>query len=161
MAVVFSTSPSSSKIKRTLSHGERSFERSPPSTRCKAINPGAIELVQNVSFDFCCLNWFLSRHKWTWFARLVVLMMLFWFSNGPDSVASAFDSGEPLITADETGLTVSWVPPQPSITTIEIDGDLFSQIQVSGTSSLGQPGAPQLPLFAGLVGLPPTGGAQL
>lgn len=93
--------------------------------------------------------------------RLVVLMMLFWFSNEPDSMASAFDSGEPLITADETGLTVSWVPPQPSITTIEIDGDLFSQIQVSGTSLLGWPGAPQLPLFAGLVGLPPTGGAQL
>ena len=76
-------------------------------------------------------------------------------------MVQAQTSLEPVILADESGLTVDWSPPSATVTTVDINGDSFSQIQMPGINTLGRPGRPQLPVFGGLIGLPPSGDARL
>jgi hypothetical protein len=71
-------------------------------------------------------------------------------------------STEPIITkADETGLSLVWTPPTYSRATVVVDGVSYSQVQIAGLSMSAEPGHPQLPIYGGLIGLPPAGEAQL
>ncbi len=79
---------------------------------------------------------------------------------GP-SLAEAQSLDEPLIESDEGGVRLSWTPAAYSLTTVEVDGEQYSQLQLPGAYLSGEPGQPELPIYSGLIGLPPTGEAQL
>ncbi|MCP4514614.1 MAG: hypothetical protein GY824_05205, partial [Delftia sp.] len=54
-----------------------------------------------------------------------------------------------MLRADDTGLTLLW--------TVETAGVRYSQIDVPGLALSEQAGYPPLPIYSGLVGLPPSG----
>jgi hypothetical protein len=68
---------------------------------------------------------------------------------------------QPFIISDETGLTLTWSPPAYSLATTQVDGYTYSQLELPFTRLSGQPGKPRLPIYTGLVGLPPVGAAEL
>ncbi len=55
------------------------------------------------------------------------------------------------------GLTLTWTPPTYSLTTTQAAGVRYSQVQMPGLAVSDRPGYPQLPIYNGLVGLPPAG----
>lgn len=68
---------------------------------------------------------------------------------------------QPFIISDQNGLTLTWSPPAYTLNTIQIEGSEYSQLELPFTSLSGQPGYPQLPVYTGLIGLPPGSDAEL
>ncbi|MBE7556420.1 MAG: hypothetical protein HS126_35655 [Anaerolineales bacterium] len=89
---------------------------------------------------------------------LLTLLGLFLISTPP---VSAQNPLEPIIESNETGITLTWTPPAFSLTDIRVDGSKYSQLRMPSTSLSGEPGHPELPLYSGLIGLPPSGEARL
>ncbi|MBN1220902.1 MAG: hypothetical protein JXM69_18410 [Anaerolineae bacterium] len=75
--------------------------------------------------------------------------------------ALAQEPGPVVLEATAQGLSLTWTPPAYSLTTVEFEGQVYSQLRLPDLISAGQPGSPELPLYSGLIGLPPTGGAHL
>jgi hypothetical protein len=93
------------------------------------------------------------------FVFILVLLCLSWTSTPQ---AAAQNLLEPIISeSGETGLTLTWTPPAYSLTTVEVNGVKYSQLHIPGASPSVEPGSPELPLYSGLIGLPPTGEARL
>lgn len=92
------------------------------------------------------------------FVLTLILLGLFLASTAPISAQNPF---EPVIESNETGLMLTWTPPAFSLTSVRVNGHDYSQLQMPFTSLSAQPGYPELPLYSGLIGLPPSGEAQL
>ncbi|MEW5960142.1 MAG: C25 family cysteine peptidase, partial [Chloroflexota bacterium] len=92
-------------------------------------------------------------------------MVLWYFSLTPthfSKPALAQTSFEPAVVASTPEkISLAWTPPVYSLSAPQIDGEVYSEIDLPGLDRAGQPGAPELPLYSTLVGLPPTGQAQL
>lgn len=95
------------------------------------------------------------RLKWLGVITLTILI----FSWPGQSLAQ--ETHQPLITSDETGLTLTWRPPLFSLKNIGIDGKDYSSLELPLTNPSGQPGQPELPAYTALIGLPPSGEAEL
>ncbi|MBI1878965.1 MAG: hypothetical protein HYR94_12235, partial [Chloroflexi bacterium] len=70
-------------------------------------------------------------------------------------------TNQPLIVSNRNGITLTWSPPAYTLDTIQIDGNEYSQLELPFTSLSGQPGYPRIPVYTGIIGLPPTGEAEL
>ena len=66
-----------------------------------------------------------------------------------------------VVQSDETGLSLTWQPPEYTITTVSVDGQTYSQPAMPGLTAAGDPGYPELPVYSELIGLPPTGQVRL
>ncbi|MCP4541252.1 MAG: hypothetical protein GY832_29320 [Chloroflexi bacterium] len=64
---------------------------------------------------------------------------------------------KPIFGASTEGLTLIWTLPEYRLTTTRMSGARYSQIEIEGLVLSDQPGHPQLPVYSGLVGLPPSG----
>ncbi|MGC8879602.1 MAG: C25 family cysteine peptidase [Anaerolineae bacterium] len=67
----------------------------------------------------------------------------------------------PLIESHREGLTLTWTPPPFRVLPVRVDGDTYSRLEMEGVPPAGVPGAPQLPLYSALIGLPPAAMAHL
>lgn len=67
----------------------------------------------------------------------------------------------PVIEPGPQGLTLTWQPPPYRLMRVTVDGVVYSRPEIDGLALGGAPGAPELPLYSGLIGLPPTGAAEL
>ncbi|MCG3209107.1 MAG: hypothetical protein FOGNACKC_02726 [Anaerolineae bacterium] len=65
------------------------------------------------------------------------------------------------IQADDRRVTVTWTPPPVTVAEVTANGQTFSRPNIAGLPAGGEPGQPSLPVYTGLVGLPPGGGAVL
>lgn len=93
---------------------------------------------------------------------LLVSLVLLCFAWGSPPYAAAQNPAAPVISqSTETGLTLTWSPPAYDLTTVEVDGVEYSRLDMLYTSPSAKPGSPELPLYSGLIGLPPTGEARL
>lgn len=94
-------------------------------------------------------------------SRLILFLLVCLFLGGlwtPQVILAQ----TPLVSeSDQAGLRLAWSPPAYSQTIIELNGQSYSRFQMAGATLSGQPGGPQLPLYSGLIGLPPTGSAHL
>jgi hypothetical protein len=100
--------------------------------------------------------------RWTRLISLIILIYLVWGGVLTPQASLAQNSLEPIVLeTNENGLSLVWRPPAYELTIIEVEGQLYSQIQMPGTTRSGQPGYPELPLYSSLLGLPTAGGAQL
>jgi uncharacterized repeat protein (TIGR01451 family) len=95
-----------------------------------------------------------------WFS-LIILLLLAYFDAPSAQIVKAQQSNQPLIESDETGLTITWTPPDYVVSTITVDGALYSRLEMPGLTLSGRPGYPQLPFYSGLIGLPGSGEARL
>jgi len=71
------------------------------------------------------------------------------------------EAGPVVVTSDADGLTLTWQTPAVHLTRVTVDGVTYSRPDIAGLGRGGTPGAPDLPIYSGLVGLPPTGAATL
>lgn len=101
-----------------------------------------------------------NRMYVTWLSILVTLGLLSVAGPLPQR-AQAQSPPEPAIQSDEKGLTLTWTPPPYTVDVMDVDGAVYSVLQMPYTTPSGQPGHPQLPLYSGFIGLPATGDAQL
>jgi hypothetical protein len=92
---------------------------------------------------------------------LVLTLVLLGLFGVSTAQVGAQNPPEPVIESTETGITLTWTPPAFSLTDIRVDGSEYSQLRMPSTSLSAQPGYPELPLYSGLIGLPPAGEAQL
>lgn len=92
---------------------------------------------------------------------LLVLLTLLACLLGPPAVTADGPAGQPVLEPDAAGLTITWRPPDYAISTLTFESGSYSRFLMPYTTLSGQPGYPQLPVYSGLVGLPPTGGARL
>ncbi|MGQ9786533.1 MAG: C25 family cysteine peptidase [Anaerolineae bacterium] len=67
----------------------------------------------------------------------------------------------PLVESHRGGLTLAWTPPPYRVAAVRVDGTTYSRLEMEGIPPAGTPGAPQLPLYSALVGLPPAATARL
>ncbi|MCB9101295.1 MAG: hypothetical protein H6632_17285 [Anaerolineales bacterium] len=98
------------------------------------------------------------------FTRLSLIIIVLLTVVNPWSVSnvSAQQNQWPVVTqSDEAGLSLTWQPPDYTLTTISVDGQTYSQPSIPGLTASGHPGDPELPIYSELVGLPPTGQVRL
>jgi hypothetical protein len=82
-------------------------------------------------------------------------------AHAPTAPAQAQAEAGPLIESSTAGLTLTWQPPAYRLTRVTVNGIVYSRPDIDGLAPGGPPGAPQLPVYSGLIGLPPTGAAEL
>ena len=92
---------------------------------------------------------------------LTILTTTLFLLSQPTGSAQAQTTLTPLIDSGPTGLTLTWVLPGYSLTSAEVEGVIYSHLQMNGLSSGGGPGQPELPSYSKLLGLPSTGQAVL
>ncbi len=66
-----------------------------------------------------------------------------------------------VVDANERGLTLEWTLPAFRLSQLEVDGEVYSQLQISSLIASSPPGFPELPQYSRFIGLPPTGQAEL
>lgn len=66
-----------------------------------------------------------------------------------------------VVQADASGLTLEWQPPPVEVTELQVGGVTYSRLDAPGLMPMNRPGAPQLPTFGRLIGLPPGSDAAL
>ncbi|MFN8453777.1 MAG: C25 family cysteine peptidase [Anaerolineae bacterium] len=93
----------------------------------------------------------------TWLGIITLIILPFFWPG--QSLAQ--ETYQPFIVSDQNGLTLTWSPPAYTLNTIQIDGNDYSRLELPLTSLSGQPGYPQLPVYTGLIGLPPGSDANL
>ncbi|MCS7260647.1 MAG: C25 family cysteine peptidase [Anaerolineae bacterium] len=79
----------------------------------------------------------------------------------PQAWAQGREAAVPLIESHHEGLTLTWTLPPWQIIPVQVDGMAYSRLEVEGVPPAGVPGAPQLPLYSALIGLPPGATARL
>ncbi len=67
----------------------------------------------------------------------------------------------PIVESHREGLTFTWTPPPYRLRLVRVDGVAYSHLEVDGAQPAGSAGAPQLPLYSALIGLPPAATARL
>jgi hypothetical protein len=99
-----------------------------------------------------------------WMRLVWLITLIYWGWEGVLSpqVSMAQSSLEPvLLETNEQGFTLAWRPPAYNLASVEVDGKLYSQIQMPVTTPSARPGYPELPVYSRLIGLPTAGGAQV
>ena len=110
----------------------------------------------------------MKKSKLTSLKWLSLFIILIWLSGQSPALVYAQRSDEthdataPIITdADETGLTLGGAYPPTGLTSTKVGDRSYSKLQMPYTTLSGQAGYPEVPVYSRLIGLPPTGEAEL
>lgn len=91
----------------------------------------------------------------------LLLAALLWVGGQPVTAQSPAADQPTVIDADAGGLTLVWTPPAYDQDSQAEDGTTYTRLRVPGLGLMGQPGAPELPLYSRLIGLPQSGEATV
>lgn len=79
----------------------------------------------------------------------------------PPAHAAGEDATLRVLASDASHLLVELTSPAPDLREILLDGAAYTRVEMAGLPAAGAPGAPNLPAYARLIGLPPGATATL
>ncbi|MEM7029471.1 MAG: C25 family cysteine peptidase [Chloroflexota bacterium] len=116
--------------------------------------------INDIFLHFLARRW----SKWCYLFLTLVLALSMDSVSTVDVKAQSFGiaTATPVVLkADQTGLTLTWSLPGFMLDEIDVEGTPFSQITMGKLLTSTEAGAPQVPVYHQLVGLPQAGSAKL